>query len=84
MERSHVLRVRELARRHGDYGFDAPPVPISLGLAGILLLVIGCLGFWVFNTVLLGVLGLVCGFISWPQRIQLSLHDAPREVPCLG
>ena len=37
--------------------------PISLGLAGILLLVIGCLGFWVFNTVLLGVLGLVCGFI---------------------
>jgi arsenite methyltransferase len=63
MERSSALRIRELARRHGEHGFDAPLVPFSLGVVGILLLVIGGLGFWVFNTALLGVLGLLCGLI---------------------
>ncbi len=63
MERSLRLRARQVARRHGDYGFDAPLVPISLGVVGIFLLVVASLGFWVFDTVLLGVIGLICGLI---------------------
>src|SRR5208337_5030360 len=63
MEHSLLLRVWQMARRRGDYGFDAPLVPFSLGVVGILLLVIGILGFWVVNTTLLGVFALVCGFI---------------------
>jgi ubiquinone/menaquinone biosynthesis C-methylase UbiE len=63
MERSLLPRVWQLARRRGDYGFDAPLVPLSLGVVGILLLVIGILGFSVFRIASLGLLALVCGFI---------------------
>jgi SAM-dependent methyltransferase len=35
--------VAELARRLGDYGFDAPHVPLLLGLGGAALLVLGAL-----------------------------------------
>ena len=63
MERSLLLRVRQLSSRRGDYGFDAPLVPLSLGLVGILLLGIGILGFSVFRIAFLGVLALACGAI---------------------
>src|SRR5208337_5535884 len=63
MEHSLLLRIWQLSRRRGDYGFDAPLVPFSLGVVGILLLVIGILGLRLFHTTLLGVLALVCGFI---------------------
>src|SRR5208283_3227139 len=63
MEQSLKRRVRQLARRRGKYGFDAPFVPFSLGIAAILLLVLGVLGFFVFDIWLLGLLALVCGFI---------------------
>ena len=63
MERSLLQPVRQLSSRRGDYGFDAPLVPLSLGVVGILLLVVGILGFSVFRTAFLGALALVCGFI---------------------
>jgi ubiquinone/menaquinone biosynthesis C-methylase UbiE len=63
MEHSLKRRIRQLARRRGKYGFDAPVVPFSLCIAAILLLVLGILGFFVLDIRLLGLLALVCGFI---------------------
>jgi len=63
MKYSFRLRARHLARRRGDYGFDAPFWPVALGLIGMVLLVLGLLGFWVFGGVLLGTLSLICGLI---------------------
>lgn len=34
---------KALAHRHGDYGFDAPYVPIMLGTIGLIFTVIGIL-----------------------------------------
>ena len=63
MEHSLRWQVRQLARRRGRYGFDAPIVPFSLGVAAIFLLALGVLGFLLFDIALLGVLASVCGFI---------------------
>ena len=63
MERPLPLQVRQIARRRGDYGFDAPLVPFSLGVVGILLLVVGILAVWAFNAVPISVIVLVCSFV---------------------
>lgn len=42
MEDSWRLQAKQLARRRGDYGFDAPYVPIIFGIIGICCL-IGCI-----------------------------------------
>lgn len=48
---------RQLARRRGDYGFDAPYVALMLGLVGVIFLALGLLSLGVFT---LSVLGLIC------------------------
>jgi arsenite methyltransferase len=59
MENSLSLLRRQLARRRGDYGFDAPYVPLLLGLSGVIFLAVGLLGLWVFTIPVLGVICLV-------------------------
>lgn len=57
MEGSFNSLTKQLARRHGEYGIDAPYGPVILGLVGIIFLAIGLLSLWVFN---LSVLGMIC------------------------
>jgi arsenite methyltransferase len=49
--------VARLAQRRGDYGFDAPYVPIILGTIGIALLIAGAVSAWVFQ---FGVVAVIC------------------------
>jgi arsenite methyltransferase len=63
MNYSLRLLARHLARRRGDYGFDAPLWPVALGLIAVVLLVLALLGFWAFSNELPGTLSLICGFI---------------------
>jgi ubiquinone/menaquinone biosynthesis C-methylase UbiE len=56
MESSLSLQARQLARRHGDYGFDEPVWPLLLGLLGISFLVLAYVSFWVFGIPVLGVI----------------------------
>jgi arsenite methyltransferase len=63
MEQSLLVRVLRLSSRRGDYGFDAPIVPFSLGAVGAILLALGILGLWVFSVVIIGVVALCCGFV---------------------
>ena len=53
--------IARLARRRGDYGFDAPYVPITLGAIGIVLLIAAALSAWVFHIGVLVVIFLVYG-----------------------
>lgn len=48
-----------LVHRHGDYGVDAPLVPVVLGSIGVLLLIAGVLLTWIVPILLLGILLLV-------------------------
>jgi ubiquinone/menaquinone biosynthesis C-methylase UbiE len=59
MENALSLLKRQLARRRGDYGFDAPYVPLLLGLSGVVFLAVGCLFLWIFTIPVLGVICLV-------------------------
>jgi SAM-dependent methyltransferase len=45
-----------LAQRRGDYGFDAPYVPIILGTIGIVLLSVGAVSAWVLQFTLVAVI----------------------------
>lgn len=56
LQDTSYLSPSKLARRRGDYGFDAPLVPIILGSIGILMLVPGVIFIWVLPIVLLGVI----------------------------
>lgn len=60
---AHSLPVTktQLARRRGDYGFDAPYVPIILGLIGIACLTAGLSSLWQFNAPLIGAIFLAYG-----------------------
>ena len=53
--------IKQLTERRGDYGFDAPYVPISLGVAGIVGLLLGALFRWAFQTLVPGTVFLVYG-----------------------
>lgn len=55
------LQGRQLAHRRGDYGFDAPMVPIILGSIGACALAIGALSAWYFHALTPGIIFLVCG-----------------------
>jgi arsenite methyltransferase len=55
------LQGRQLARRRGDYGFDAPYVPIILGSIGVCMLIIGALSAWFFHALVPGIIFLACG-----------------------
>jgi SAM-dependent methyltransferase len=50
---------RQLAERRGDYGFDAPYVPITFGVIGIVFLLAGILFIWLWQWLVLGVVCLV-------------------------
>lgn len=55
------LQNRPLTRRQGDYGFDAPFVPITLGSIGVCALIIGALSAWYFHALTPGIIFLACG-----------------------
>jgi arsenite methyltransferase len=55
------LQGRQLARREGDYGFDAPYVPLILGSIGGCALVIGALSTWYFHALIPGIICLAYG-----------------------
>ena len=63
MESSLSLLTRQLARRHGEYGFDEPVWPILLALVGVILLVVALLSTWVFDIPVLSVICFVCAAI---------------------
>lgn len=50
---------QQLAQRRGDYGFDAPYVPIMFLLIGLIMLVISLLALLLWQFLLLGILGLL-------------------------
>jgi arsenite methyltransferase len=50
---------RQLARRHGEYGIDAPYVPLTLGLVGLFLLVVAIVILWIFHIAVLGIIILI-------------------------
>lgn len=52
---------QQLARRHGDYGFDAPYVPIMLGLIGIAFLAFGLIDIVWLSAPIIGVICLIYG-----------------------
>jgi arsenite methyltransferase len=54
MEQSRRLQAKQLARRRGDYGFDAPYVPVIFGIIGI-----GCLIACLFTTSPLNIILLI-------------------------
>jgi len=43
------MRAHQLARRRGDYGFDAPLVPAVLGLVGIAAVTLSTLSAWLWH-----------------------------------
>jgi SAM-dependent methyltransferase len=49
----------QLARRRGEYGVDAPYVPLMLGLIGLLLLVAAIVTLWIFPIPVLGIILLI-------------------------
>lgn len=60
-ENTAYSTIKQLTERRGDYGFDAPYVPISLGVAGIIGLLLGALLRWVFQMLMPGTVFLVYG-----------------------
>ena len=50
---------KQLAERRGEYGFDAPYVPIMLGLVGVILLIAGVLLIWLPQWYVPGIICLV-------------------------
>src|SRR5581483_6056465 len=61
MEDTLRLSASQLAHRRGEYGFDAPYVPIILGLIGVVVLSIALVCVWVFHAFVLAVICLVYG-----------------------
>lgn len=53
------LSPRSLAHRRGNYGIDAPAVPVVLGSIGILLLIPGALLTWIIPILLPGIILLI-------------------------
>jgi hypothetical protein len=61
---SSGLPTRQLARRRGDFGFDAPYVPLLIGLVGVIMLSPGLLSLLLFKLTILGVICLVYAAFS--------------------
>lgn len=59
MDTSLFSATKLLAQRRGDYGYDAPYVPIILGLIGLVLLVAGVLSIWLFQWFVPGIICLI-------------------------
>jgi arsenite methyltransferase len=61
MQSSPTLSPKQLARRRGFYGFDAPYVAATLGSIGLILLILSALFLWVFHWSLPGIIFLIFG-----------------------
>lgn len=61
MEKTSPESYQLLAQRRGDYGFDAPAVPVIFILIGLIMLVIGLLALVLWQSLILGILGLLYG-----------------------
>ncbi|HXR64743.1 MAG TPA: methyltransferase domain-containing protein [Ktedonobacteraceae bacterium] len=61
MEKTSSLNPRQLALRRGDYGFDAPYVPIMFILVGVAVLVIGLLSLFLWQALIWGILCVLYG-----------------------
>lgn len=59
MEKSSTAFSQQLAQHRGDYGFDAPAVPVLFLLVGLVMLVIGLLSFLLWQSLLFGIIGLL-------------------------
>jgi arsenite methyltransferase len=64
LEDNADLITKQLTRHRGDYGFDAPFVPISLGTTGIPSLIFGGLLTWMFRKLVPGIACLVSGIFT--------------------
>jgi SAM-dependent methyltransferase len=53
------ISARELARRRGDYGFDAPYVPVIFVVIGVALLALAAACLWVFQQTPLAIVCLI-------------------------
>ena len=61
MEKSSPLSSQRLAQRRGDYGFDAPSVPIIFLLIGLVMLVLGLLSLLLWQSRIFGIIDLLFG-----------------------
>jgi ubiquinone/menaquinone biosynthesis C-methylase UbiE len=61
MEKSSPVFSQRLAERQGDYGFDAPYVPVIFLLIGLVMLVIGLLSPVLWQSLIFGIIGLLYG-----------------------
>lgn len=63
MEDSLNLPSRQLAHRHGEYGFDEPVWPLLFGLLGVIFVVLGVLSFGRLDNLLFGGICFVCALL---------------------
>jgi arsenite methyltransferase len=63
MENSLNLPSRQLAHRHGAYGFDEPVWPLSFALLGIIFVVLGVLSFGRFDNLTIGSICFGCALL---------------------
>ena len=61
MTETQAISAEQLAQRRGDYGFDAPYVPITFAAIGIALLGLTVASIWLFNQ---PVLAVVCAIYA--------------------
>ena len=61
MEQSSPLSSQRLAQRRGDYGFDAPSVPVLFLLIGLVALVLGLLSLLLWQFLIFGIIDLLFG-----------------------
>jgi arsenite methyltransferase len=61
MKTSSSVASRQLAQRRGDYGFDAPYVPIIFLCIGLAMIVLGLLAFLLWQSPLWGIVCLLYG-----------------------
>ncbi|HEY7340045.1 MAG TPA: class I SAM-dependent methyltransferase, partial [Ktedonobacterales bacterium] len=54
-----AISPEQLARRRGDYGFDAPYVPIAFAVIGVVLLGLTAASIWLFDQPVLAVVCLI-------------------------
>lgn len=64
MENSLSLPSKQLAHRHGEYGFDEPVWPLLFGLLGVIFVVLGVLSFGRVDNRILAVIWFVCA-LPW-------------------
>lgn len=59
MAETQTISAEQFARRRGDYGFDAPYVPIAFAVIGVVLLGLAAASIWLFKQPVLAVVCLI-------------------------